>query len=141
MNARTLAPALALAGVSLLAVVGAAAADGSKGPHAAAPTASRPPKGFTVVKSGPVVAVSGQQTRGVVACPAGLVPLGGGVSIVSLSTNANVNSSFPRDNGWVADVNNASGATTTFEVRVVCVQRPTNYSVVIGNGVSNPSAS
>src|SRR5262249_23820448 len=61
-------------------------------------------------------------------------------SIVSSSTLANVNSSFPRDNGWVGDVNNASGATTTFEVRVVCAQGPRKYSVVIGNGVSNPSA-
>ena len=99
------------------------------------------PPGYTVVKSGQLVAVNGQQTRGVVTCPAGLVPLGGGVSIVSLSTLANVNSSFPRDNGWVGDVNNGSGASTTFEVRVACAQQPKKYSVVIGNGVSNPSAS
>jgi hypothetical protein len=158
MNARRLVPALALAGISLLAVAGAAAADGSKSPqlgapasgaapgktevtHAGANLTTKLPRGYVVVKSGQLVAVSGQQTRGVVSCPAGLVPLGGGVSIVSLSTLANVNSSFPRDNGWIGDVNNASGAPTTFEVRVVCAQMPRNYSVVIGNGVSNPSAS
>jgi hypothetical protein len=158
MTGRQLFPALVLAGASLLAVASAAAADGSKSPHlgapagapasgkteapaAGAPLATKLPPGYTVVRSGQLVAVSGQQTRGVVTCPAGLVPLGGGVSIVSFSTLANVNSSFPRDNGWVGDVNNGSGATTTFEVRVVCALAPKNYSVVIGNGVSNQSAS
>ena len=88
-----------------------------------------------MVKSGQLVAVNGQQTRGVVTCPAGLVPLGGGVSMASLSTLANVNSSFPRDNGWVGDVNNGSGANTTFEVRVVSPssRRSTRWSSGTGS--------
>jgi hypothetical protein len=157
MNARRLVPALTLAGISVLTVAGVGHADAPKSPTPASPAsapgpgktetghagpalATKAPRGYLVVRSGSLLAVSGQQTRGVVTCPAGLVPLGGGVSIVSLSTLANVNSSFPRDNGWVADVNNASGASTTFEVRVVCARAPKHYQVVIGNGVSNPSA-
>jgi hypothetical protein len=97
------------------------------------------PRGYTVVNSATLLAPNGVQTRGIVNCPAGLVPLGGGVFIQSFSTLANVNSSFPSFTSWVGDVNNASGADTTFHVQVICASAPRNYAVVQGDLTRNPS--
>jgi hypothetical protein len=133
--------------VSLTAVAGAGAA---KSPVPAAPAAGPAPgkaapalpaaaalAGSQIVSSGLLTAPTGGQTRGVAFCPSTKVPLGGGVFVTSSSTAANVNSSFPQGNGWVADVNNASGADTTFAVSVVCARRPRNYSIVESAGVTN----
>jgi hypothetical protein len=142
-----------LAGTALLSAAATAAADskpthpapvasapgpGKTAPSAAAPAAATKLQGYVVLSSPELVAPNGQQVRGVVACPAGLVPLGGGAFVASPSTRANLNSSFPRDNGWAADVNNASGADTTFHVTVVCAVAPKSYTVVEGTQVPNP---
>src|SRR4051794_26850872 len=86
---------------------------------------------------GLLTAPAGRQTRGFATCPASKVPLGGGVFVVSGSTAANVNSSFPLNNRWVGDVNNASGLDTTFVVSAVCAKQPKLYSVVQSAGVDN----
>jgi hypothetical protein len=135
--------ALALAGVCALSLASVAAASPGKplpGPAPAVSTDSVPP-GYTQVHSGLLPAADQAQTRGSATCPAGTVPLGGGVFVLSQSTLANVNSSFPTANGWIADVNNASGAATSFEVSVICGLQPKHYSIVQSDQVLNPAAS
>src|SRR5690242_19290981 len=126
MNHRTTSLAAALAGASRLSVAISAAV-------------AAPPRGYTVVTSPTLPAANGQQTRGTATCPPGLVPLGGGAFIHSSSGAANVNSSFPTATGWAADVNNATGAATDFEVRVVCTKQPKLYTVVRSDPASNPA--
>src|SRR4051812_45879960 len=64
--------------------------------HALAPAAAaRPPKGYTVVSSGRLPAPAGTQTHGTVSCPAGLVPLGGGVLTNSSSVGVSVGNAAP----------------------------------------------
>src|SRR5690348_2381579 len=94
--------ALLLAGACGLTAAGANAA----GVLRAAGAAPKPPRGYTVVTSTVVGTTPSSRTHGEVACPSGLVPLGGGVAIQSTSTHANVNSSFPLPHGWAAEVTN-----------------------------------
>jgi hypothetical protein len=117
MHVRGVVPALVLAGVCVIAVAGGAVA----GPA---------PRGYVVVTTPEMTAPAGQQTRGGVACPPGRVPLGGGVFISTSSTLASVNDSFPVDTGWIADVNNANGSATTFQVSVICARQPNRYVLV-----------
>jgi hypothetical protein len=150
-HARPLAALAALGCV--LAATGPSAAGGAKhvvpGLPAAAPQMGkaapalavgglgRPPRGYAVVDSGWLTAADGVQTRGTVACPATTVPFGGGVFVSSTSLAANVNSSIPSGNGWLADVNNASGAATTFRVTAICARQPAGYQIVTAT-VPNP---
>src|SRR5689334_15109182 len=132
MHVRTVSSAAVAAGVLAVAFGGAAAADPPKTLPAATPAAlatGKPPAGYKIVSSAQLLAPAAHQTRGSVTCPAGRVPLGGGVFVVSGDFRASVNSSFPTFNGWTADVNNASGADTTFNVVVVCAKQPKNYSI------------
>jgi hypothetical protein len=99
------------------------------------------PKKYRSLSSDLLVAPNGDQTRGTVDCPTGTVPLGGGVLISSSDLHANVNSSFPNGNSWFADVNNASGAATTFRVFVICAKAPRLYQVVQTADVSGPAGS
>jgi hypothetical protein len=106
----------------------------------AAPGASaRPPRGYTLVSSQTLVAPAGEQTRGVVPCPAGRVPLSGSAAIHSVSVQASVNSTFPLGDNWIADVNNAGASDVTFEVDVVCARQPKNYSIVSSPILPSPS--
>lgn len=149
---RTLFSTLAVASAALtLAATAAAGTDKTPEPGvpAAAPAAGKAapastaqgkaPKKYTVVETTPFTARTGVQTRGTVTCPVGLLPIGGGAVVQSNSTRATVNSSFPLGNEWVADVNNASGADTTFEVSLVCAKPPRGYAVVQSAIVDNPS--
>ena len=86
----------------------------------AAPAAARPPKGYQIVSSGSLGSPANQQVHGSVGCPSGKTLLGGGVFVTSSSVLVNVNSDYPSGNGWAADVNNASGAATTFSVYAIC---------------------
>jgi hypothetical protein len=141
-----------LAGACLvsLAVAGAAAASATPGQDAAPPGkqlpiavdhgTGRPPiPGYTVVSSDQLTSPQGRQVRGTVTCPVGKVPLGGGVVVASTNVGANVNSSFPSPSGWVADVNNASPADTTFRVVAICAKQPRHYSIQASNIVDNPA--
>jgi hypothetical protein len=135
MQWRRLVPALGLAGAcGLLAAPSVSATAAQAG-------SARPPRGYTLVGSSTLVAPAGEQTRGVVACPPGLVPLSGSAGIHSTSVLASVNSSFPLGNNWIADVNNASATDVTFEVDAVCARQPKSYAVVVGPLVQNPSGS
>jgi hypothetical protein len=145
--------AAALAGVALAASASAALADQGKNPIQAAPAAGpapgktapaapalagKLPKGYVQVHS--QLFASGQftQARGSVLCPIGTVAYGGGVLITSTGLNANVNSSFPAGNTWVADVNNV-GAPTTFSVYAVCGKPVRNYTIVESGAFTDPA--
>jgi hypothetical protein len=122
-----LVPALALAGASALL---------------AAPSAdAKPPRGYTVVSSGDIVAVPGTQSFGSVGCPAGLVPLGGAATIHSVSIAPTISSSFPFEDGWAAFINNPGSSPVTFEVTAACARQPKRYTIVTGPVVQNPSGS
>jgi hypothetical protein len=89
--------------------------------------------GYAVVTSSTLVAPPGMQTQGAVACPAGTVPLGGGVGIHPVGTGAHITSSFPSPNGWVARVSTGL-ADVVFNVQVVCARQPKQYAVVTSSG-------
>jgi hypothetical protein len=125
MDSRKLIPWLALVGAfGLLSAPGASAT---------------PPRGYTLVSSPTLVAPAGEQTRGVVTCPAGRVPLSGSAAIHSLSVQASVNSTFPLGDNWIADVDNAGPSDVTFEVDVVCARQPKNYAIVSSPILQSPS--
>jgi hypothetical protein len=71
------------------------------------------------------------------------VPLDGGAVIASSSVFANINSSLPSADGkgWRVDVNNASGASTTFTIYVVCAKPLHLYAVLVSNTGANPAGS
>jgi hypothetical protein len=125
--------ALLLAGACGLAAAGASA-DGTRRAVAGAP---KPPRGYTVVTSTVVGTTPASRTHGEVACPSGLVPLGGGVVIQSTSTHANVNSSFPLAHGWAAEVTNSSSSDFSFVVLAACALLPNHYSIVRGPDTPN----
>jgi len=94
-----------------------------------------PPK-YVVVNSGSLASVTGTQTRGSAVCPANTVPYGGGVFVGATSLTVNVNSSIPTGTGWIADVNNASGSSTSFTVYAVCAKRNSWWSIVTSSAVT-----
>jgi hypothetical protein len=150
-------PLAVAAAACALAAGTAAAADAAKAPvtgtPAAAPAAGKAapaaspalsagaPRGYVIVSSGFLTANTGTQTRGTVTCPVGTVPFGGGAFVSSSSTAANINSSIPSGNGWLADINNASGFATTFDVYAICAKAPLSYQVVVSTVTTNPAFS
>ena len=84
---------------------------------------------------------AGAQVGGSVTCPAGTQVLGGGAIIAGASLSENLNSTFPfgDGSGWGVYVNNAGTTDGTFHVYAVCASTIQSYSVVVGNGVDNPS--
>jgi hypothetical protein len=131
MHPRSFIRVLALGAACLSALAGAAQAR----------AAARPVAGYSIVDSGAVASPDGRQVRGTASCPAGEVPLGGGVFVASGSTLASINSTVPLGRSWAADVNNASGAATTFHVIAICAVRPQGYAVRQSATRPNPSGS
>jgi hypothetical protein len=145
--------AAALAGVALAASGSAALADQGKNPvqgvPAAAPTAGKTvpvtatpagklPRRYVQVHSQLFSAGQFTQTRGTVLCPIGTVVYGGGVLITATGLNANVNSSFPAGNTWIAEVNNV-GEPTTFSVYAICGKPVRNYQIVESGSFTDPA--
>src|SRR5689334_3138803 len=127
------------------AVLSAAPAGATAPPSASTPSsavAAQPPplKGYRTVIGSPVTVTSQTQGRGTVFCPTGTVPLGGGVIVLSSDPAISVNSSFPAQGGWFADVNNASANDTTIRATAICAAKPTHYKVVQRLGLANPAA-
>jgi hypothetical protein len=114
-------------------VAGATTAAAKTGELGSPTTAGAKPAGYLIV-SATFSAANGVQTRGTVACPkkgtAVRQPQGGGAVIGSSSLGANINSSFPSGNTWFVDVNNNSGAATSFVVYAVCAIPSKKYQVV-----------
>jgi hypothetical protein len=97
----------------------------------ASSTEAASPPGYVVVHSASISASVDSQTHGVVACPGGTVPLGGGANVHSTSFEDDMASSYPvGTEGWAADVNNNSGTAFSFTVWVVCGTQPTGYTLV-----------
>jgi hypothetical protein len=96
------------------------------------------PRGYRIVSTARLTALALSQAHASISCPAGKMPLGGGVYVSSPSTSADVNDSYPSGSSWVADVNNGSGADTTFTVEAICAKVNSNYDVAITPGVDNP---
>jgi hypothetical protein len=92
------------------------------------------------VTGDPVPSPTMTQRRGTAHCAIGSVPLGGGVITQSTSSQVSVNSSFPILGGWAADVSNVSSADTTFEVQVICAEKPSHYVKVKSASKANPAA-
>src|SRR5690349_18784555 len=85
--------------------------------------------GYTTASSPTLQDPAGTHARGMVACPAGSVPLGGGVGIHPFGVGDHVESTFPSGNGWATDVS-AGPSGIVFDVQVVCAQQPRGYTVV-----------
>jgi hypothetical protein len=85
-----------------------------------------PPPGYVTANSGPLVAHHNGQTNGQATCPAGTVPLGGGVSGANVTT---LNTSQPIGTSWVGHVNNPTGSDTGFVVEAICATLPNHYHV------------
>jgi hypothetical protein len=121
------------AAVAATGVVGATTAAAKTGELGSPTIAGAKPAGYLIV-SASFTANNGVQTRGTVACPkkgsVARMPQGGGGIIASSSLSANLNSSFPNGNTWNVDVNNNSGASTTFVVYAVCAVPGKKYQVV-----------
>jgi len=148
----------ALAGVAMAGAATAAAATATSGADAASnkrqatqlapgPLAASDAvaAGYLVVHSGDLTAANGTHTRGSIDCPptsAGVIrqPLGGGALVTSTSTGANVHGSYPKNISWVVDINNTSGADTTFSVYAVCAEQRAEYTVVTKR-IANPAGS
>lgn len=94
------------------------------------------PAGYTVVKSAPVTALNGTQSHGSVACPGTRQPSGGGALVSSSALSVNLNSSYPSGRSWRVDVNNTSGADTTFTVYAICLNHASAYTVATNSAVA-----
>jgi hypothetical protein len=95
----------------------------------------KPPPGYTIVRSPTNPLAAHSRAQGVVNCPSGTVPWGGGVLTESPDPAVTVADSFPDTMAWISDVNNASGGDTAFQVVAVCAKRPAGYSIVQGAAV------
>ena len=104
---------------------------------------AKPKSGYALVATFGVTNPAGSQTRGTASCPTGTKVLGGGVYSATVSLGVNINSSFPNQNGWAVDMNNATSSTDTFDVYAVCSKysskTPPGYAVVIGTTQGNVS--
>jgi hypothetical protein len=100
---------------------------------------AKPRTGYTQVATTGLSNPNGTQTGFTQVCPTGTKILGGGALLQS-NGYANINSSYPFQNGWHVDANNASGADETFGVYAVCSKYPstTGYAVHQGSSVDNP---
>lgn len=130
-----------LVGAAALAAAPAGATTAATHSSAAPAVAAQPPplNSYRTVIGSPVTVATQTQGRGTVACPTGTVPLGGGVLVLSSDPLVSVNSSFPAQGRWFADVNNASANDTTIRAMVTCASKPAHYKVVQRLGLANPA--
>jgi hypothetical protein len=129
MHATRLRRALLVAGTCLLPLAATFAPDAS----------ARPPKGYLVLTSLAITATSGNVTHAEIQCDPGLVPLGGGLFIVSGQTTIGVHSTYPTPTGWAGEVDNSFGAPALFALEVVCARKPRKYAIVEAPAEPNPS--
>jgi hypothetical protein len=110
-------------------------------PPASAATAAQAPPGYIRVFSDPIPIPPSQFDFGAqVFCPAGLVPLGGGVTFSGGFANdgERIESSIPLQTGWEGHYDNAGTRTTDhFVVEAICGQQPPGYTVAF-RSVDNP---
>jgi hypothetical protein len=101
-------------------------------PALSAASAGGTPANYSVQTSRAIDASNGRGTHGTVRCPAGTVVLGGGAVVAVPSVSVTLHSSHPiKDgSGWVAVVDNSSGADASFTVQAVCATAPAQYAVM-----------
>jgi hypothetical protein len=133
---RTLAKPLTLAAACVLAASttsAVAAPERSAVPAAlSAASAGATPANYSVQMSRTISVPGGRQARGTARCPAGTVVLGGGAVVPQPRVAVSLKSTHPiKDgSGWVAVVNNTSGASASFTVKAVCATAPAQYAVM-----------
>jgi hypothetical protein len=132
-----------LVGAAVLAAAPAGATTTSGSPSAGAATVTATTvqqlQGYTTVTSPSMTSGSMTLTRGIVQCPTGTVPLGGGAVVISSELFVAINSSLPFENGWAVDLNNGSATTASFQVTATCAVQPAHYKIVQKH-VANPAA-
>ena len=133
--------AAATAGKHLVRAHRAARLAPGKRPVFAAESPSALPPKYVKVSSGAFTVGAGAQASGTVTCPGKTVPYGGGVFVSTTALSANINTSIPLSNGWRGDVNNASIASTTFEIIAVCAKRNAAWHIVSGTAAAVPASS
>lgn len=134
--------------LTAIATVAAPAAGATAAPRyvPGEPAGQFPPKGYEIIKAGPLTAPGGTQTQGTVTCPGKKQPSGGGAYVTSSSLAAGVNSSYPSGQSWDVSINNGSGVSTDFYVYAVCLNYSPGYSVVtsipylVGDGTLSGTA-
>ena len=124
----------------LLTASAATAATGSKQVPESPTIDATLPAGYKVVHSSSFAAPNGTQSHGSVTCPGRKQPASGGAFVASGSINAAINSSYPSGQSWEVDVNNTSGADTTFTVYAVCLAPSTTYTLVASSTTANPQS-
>lgn len=124
----------------LLTASAASAAIGSKQAPDSPTAGLTLPNGYRVVHSSLFAAPNGTQSHGTVTCPGRKQPASGGAVVTSNSINAAINSSYPSGQTWEVDVNNTSGADTTFTVYAVCLAPSAKYTVVTSSTTANPQS-
>src|SRR5262249_34905932 len=77
------------------------------------------PKGYIAISSDSVPAPAGSLTQASVTCPAGKLPLGGGVFGQALAPT-HVVGSYPIQGGWAASLGNDTPDDITLRVYAVC---------------------
>lgn len=126
-------------GCALLLSGTAAGAATGKAPTSTPAITNSPPNGYTVVHNSSFTATNGFQSHGSVSCPRNKQPASGGAFVNSGSIAAAINSSYPSGQSWAVDVNNISGADTTFTVYAVCLAHSSSYTVVTSLFTANPA--
>lgn len=77
-------------------------------------------KGYKLVSTTSVSNPPGTQTGASAICPAGKVPMGGGIFSSSGNVSVNINTAYPVTGGWRAYENNASTGTPTVTPFAIC---------------------
>jgi hypothetical protein len=123
--------------IALGAAIVAAPGDASSNAPRRAP---KPPPGYVFVLVAYDIPAN-VQSRVTATCPAGTVPLGGGIQIpVGGGFDMDVNGSFPTATGWAADVNNRTVDAIHVEVQASCATMPASYQLVSAS-FANPAGS
>jgi hypothetical protein len=131
----------------LVSVRGASASDAAARREARVqlvPSATTgPPPLLTWVDTGEVAVAAGSQAHASVDCPAGTVPLGGGVDadqgFTSRDLNLAINSSYPTATGWAGDVNNTNSSDAVFDVGTFCAKQNAAWSIQQSASQPNPA--
>jgi hypothetical protein len=125
MTARAARIALGALGACLVPLIAAL-------PATAQAAARKPPPGYQIVRGATMTLAAHSRAQGVVSCPSGTVPWGGGILTESPDPAVTIADSFPDTMAWIGDVNNPTGSDTAFQVVVVCAKRPAGYVIVQG---------
>jgi hypothetical protein len=98
---------------------------------------AKKPKQY-IIESNSADAGAGIQTGLDAECPAKTVVLGGGALSDGIGSAYTINTTYPYENYWVSDMNNAGSGDETVGDFAICGKKPSKYVVVTGSAVDNP---